>query len=836
MAKTRFIQNTFTSGVLSPLLKGRTDIAQYYNAVEKADNWIVVPQGGIKRRPGTRFIDNGVNRLTRNTTTPTMPNGGTPANINDDNDSTSTTTTTNISTINPYVIAEYDLGTATLIKFADVRGIFLTSQTSSWLKIDYSDDGAAWTNAATIPNDIGTSAQNFREDVESAGARRYWRLQISDPSDLGTDKVTLSEFNLLSENASISELKLESFSISSTEHYLMVFSDGNCAIYQKKDQDTLDTVDTLIANVKMPYDTTEVSAIRTVQTENVMLVFHEDHPTKRIISLSPTVWIEDDFPYTNIPQFDYNDASSPTPVNEVQQLVFSAGWNDGDTFQIDVEGVLSKNITFAGDGTADEQSSTAFNIQKNLQDMPVFGATGVAVARTGVLTYTVTISGESTKDFELFSGFPTAGTASKTLSFTKTTSGSPRKEDLWSSTRGYPKLGTFHDGRLVLGGTKSKPQSVLFSRPGLFNDFKIDEGDDDEGIFITLASRKLVNIVDVFSGRNLQIFTDGAEFAIFDSPVTPSTVTVKNQTSYGSLDIPANDIDGAVIFADSNGKSIKDFVYNFNEDAYISKDISVLSPELISTPRDITILGGTASEDANWVFIVNNDGSATILNTLREQDINAFTRWTTSGELISATVVDDQLYMVNKRNINGADTYHIEQWSFNRRLDDAMTQPISGATVSNLDHLEGETVSVITDGAVQDDRVVSGGAITLTTEEQDNTNVEVGLRYACTLKPMPVNTNVGSGQNQMRLKKIVRTNIRVKNTFGLYIEGKPIPLRKFAASPDSPLDAPPNEFSGIIDDIYLEQGWDRYDSMPEFTLPDPTPCTILMIEFEVESS
>ncbi|MDX1739087.1 MAG: hypothetical protein R3261_12670, partial [Alphaproteobacteria bacterium] len=36
----------------------------------------------------------------------------------------------------------------------------------------------------------------------------------------------------------------------------------------------------------------------------------------------------------------------------------------------------------------------------------------------------------------------------------------------------------------------------------------------------------------------------------------------------------------------------------------------------------IAIIGGTASEDANWVFIVNDDGTATVLNTLRSQDIN----------------------------------------------------------------------------------------------------------------------------------------------------------------------------------------------------------------------
>ena len=56
MAKTRFIQSSFVSGEVSPLLKGRIDINQYYQAVETADNVVIVPQGGLRRRPGTEFI------------------------------------------------------------------------------------------------------------------------------------------------------------------------------------------------------------------------------------------------------------------------------------------------------------------------------------------------------------------------------------------------------------------------------------------------------------------------------------------------------------------------------------------------------------------------------------------------------------------------------------------------------------------------------------------------------------------------------------------------------------------------------------------------------------
>jgi hypothetical protein len=511
----------------------------------------------------------------------------------------------------------------------------------------------------------------------------------------------------------------------------------------------------------------------------------------------------------------------------------------GDTFQVDVEGILSKNITFAGDATADQQNSTIFNIQKNLQEMPSFGETGVAVARTGVLTYQITISGESTKDFELFSGFFTKGNATNLLTFTKVATGSPRKEPVWSATRGYPKTACFFEGRLVLGGTKSKTASIFFSKSGSFFDFDIDDGDDDEGIFATISSRKLNEIIDVYPGRNLQVFTSGAEFSVTSKPVTPTSVGITPQTNHGASYIEVVDVDGSTIFVDRNGKTIYDFVYSFNEDAYVTHDRSVLSSHLIKQPTDMAMLSGTASEDANWLFITNSDGTVTILNTLRDQDINGFTQWESanSGFITNATVVDDQLYMIDKRTINGNIEYHIERWSFDYLMDDSLIKN-PGPTdtlITGLGHLQGETVQIVADGIVLPERTVVGSAITLTSEEVGYTNVEIGLNFPVEVTGMPLNTNIGSGENQMRIKRIVRMNIRVYQSYGYYVDGQPVPIREFGYSSVSPLNTSPNAKTGIIEDVLNTIGWTR-DAMPSITAPDPTPVHIQMIEYEVESS
>ncbi len=57
MSRAVTIQTNFTTGEVDPLLKARIDIQQYYNALDKARNVLVQPQGGVDRRPGLQYID-----------------------------------------------------------------------------------------------------------------------------------------------------------------------------------------------------------------------------------------------------------------------------------------------------------------------------------------------------------------------------------------------------------------------------------------------------------------------------------------------------------------------------------------------------------------------------------------------------------------------------------------------------------------------------------------------------------------------------------------------------------------------------------------------------------
>jgi hypothetical protein len=951
MPKSKFMQSSFVSGELSPLLKGRVDLDQYYQGMETAENVLIVPQGGLKRRAGTQHVDvaekiikpfifSGLGQLftftvtsglpivgatytnnsstftvlsftgsglpytvyaertvgtndptasgtlTKTVSTPnlvysafttftsSMPRGGTVANINDFDRATVGLTTTNIGVLGTtgqtgadaeYIVALYNvLGTTDRGRFIDVKDIKLSGTGSGEFKVQISGDGVSWTTKETLT--VTEVEQSYRIRLSDAFVGQYYRIvRTGDTGDLGTLKIQLSEFNVLYATSDASDVKTFDFSIETDRHYLCVVtggeettpSYGNMSIYRVTGQTSNFTP---VAYLPLPFRSSQVAAVRDVQTENVMLMFHQDHAPIRIINTSTTNFDVDVIPFLNVPQYDYNDSLSPTPTDAIQVLTLTnSHWATGDRFQIDVEGVLSKNITYAGDSTGAEQNSTVANIQRNLQEMPSFGDTGVAVARIGAKQYRITISGESTKPFELFSGFVTLGNAADTLVFTQSQVGVARKENVWSDNRGYPKTAAFYSGRLWFGGTKSKPQSLFASRSGSFFDFYTEEGDADEGLFITISSRQLTEIIDINPDRGLQVFTAGAEFVVSGS--TPVDITILSQTQHGASYLEVKSVDGATLFIDQNGRTLRSFLYNFNEDAYNSTDISVLSSQLIDNPLDLGVLSGSLSEDANWVFIVNQDGTSAILNTLRSQDINGFTKWINGDtntvyplKTVSVSVVKNDLFLVNKRITDTTTSYTIEKWDFDYLMDSSVKLESSTSMVGNnlflaSNHLNGETVSVVARGTPLPKRVVQTGAsagyIVLTDGEksfileQDPVggviDVEVGYNFTPKIKSMPLNTAAPAGQNQMRQKKITRINLRVYKSSGVYIDDNPVAIRQFGSAADSPLNENLPEQTGVIQGENSGNGW-NIEVQPIITVPEPTPFHIQAIEYEVESS
>ena len=94
---------------------------------------------------------------------------------------------------------------------------------------------------------------------------------------------------------------------------------------------------------------------------------------------------------------------------------------------------------------------------------------------------------------------------------------------------------------------------------------------------------------------------------------------------------------------------------------------------------------------------MNSDGTATILNTLRSQDINGYTKWTTDGNIKSVCVVDEELYISVEREIDGATLMYIERWDFTHKLDCSVKKTAAQLGIGAVTHLFNEQVQIIVD-------------------------------------------------------------------------------------------------------------------------------------------
>jgi len=229
--RTRNIQQTFNSGVLDEQLIGRFELEQYQSGCRQATNILTLPQGPARRRPGNEFIEQMPGILTQNATVPTMVNGGTATNINDNDPTTETSTTTNIGVLNPYVVAEYNLGSAKAVKFVDVTRIrFDAAGTSTEFKIQWSTDGAAWNDLFSFAS-ITAIAQDIRVPGLTA---QFWRIARIGSIDLTTLHITLADFLIWEETTAFSESRLGDFELSDVDQYLIGFTDKNIRIYKKQ--------------------------------------------------------------------------------------------------------------------------------------------------------------------------------------------------------------------------------------------------------------------------------------------------------------------------------------------------------------------------------------------------------------------------------------------------------------------------------------------------------------------------------------------------------------------------------------------------------------------------
>lgn len=434
---------------------------------------------------------------------------------------------------------------------------------------------------------------------------------------------------------------------------------------------------------------------------------------------------------------------------------------------------------------------------------------------------------------------------------------------IWGAYFGYPACGTFHGDRLVLANwtgfqVENFPQLIVASVPGEYDNFSPSDPDGTvsagNAYSYTLNSREANAIRWVVSGdKGMYVGTQGGEWIVRPSTLqealSATNVNAKQSTNYGSAAVQPVEAGGSVLFVQKSGRKLRDMHYVFEVDGFKAVDRTMLNPAI--TQSGLAQLA-YQRDPYSIVWAVRNDGKLIGLTYELNEGVVGWHRHKLGGyadvgrtepAAVEAIAVIpepggtyDDLWMVVQRTIDGAVYRSIEYLTAFREEGDAQEYAFyvdcgltySGAaatTISGLDHLEGETVAILADGAVHPQRVVSGGAITL---QNAATKVHVGLPYVAKGMTMRVEAGAADGTAQGKTKRWNRVAMRFLETLGLKVGPSPDNVTRitFRTSSD-PTGAPPPLFTGDKD-LPWESGYDQ-DGYIYWEQDQPLPATILCI-------
>lgn len=402
-------------------------------------------------------------------------------------------------------------------------------------------------------------------------------------------------------------------------------------------------------------------------------------------------------------------------------------------------------------------------------------------------------------------------------------------EQVFSAAHGWPVSVTFHQDRLVIGGSRDLPNHVWFSRAGRFFNFDPGEGLDDEAIDVPILSDQVNAIRQVFSGRHLQVFTTGAEWTVAGAPLTPANIQVRRQTRIGSpggRTVPPRDVDGATLFVTASGRELREFVYTDAEQAYLAGDLALLARHMLRDPVDMD-----HDPIRRLVHVVLADGTVATVTNFRREQVTAWTRQDTGGHVHAVCVAGRDTYLLVAR----AGAVFLEMFDDRLGTDAALTGAAETprTTWSGLGHLEGRTVMVTADGAEAGRHQVTGGAVTLAAPAL---RVEVGLPFRHEIAPLPPLPDGPRGGGNGRQVRLVRASFRLLETPVLWVDtgrgAAAVPFKRFGAG--GVLDSPPPAFTG--DATVRALGWRREGLAPLWRIVQdaPLPCTVLSVTTELK--
>jgi len=606
------------------------------------------------------------------------------------------------------------------------------------------------------------------------------------------------------------------FVFSSTQAYVLEFGDLYVRFWTPEGLQI--TSGGVPYEIVSPYAAADVARIQWAQSNDVMYLAHPSYFPQKLTRASHTSWSFANVNFQDGPYLPINDTTTT--------LTVSAAPSTGGSITITFSSTTNVNK-----GAGLQSTDVGRHVRLQLGGSYSWGKI-TAVSSTTVATLSVA-SGN--------------GGTGATLTW---------RLGMISKTLGYPGSVAFFEGRLCWGRMDSYPNMIGLSRSALPETYAPSDVDatvaDSHGTVYDI--NQAGEIVWLQEAPKLQVGTLSAIRTLSSSDgsatLTPRNVTQRLEVNYGTTAVPPVRIGPSTVHTGRFGRTIRDLVFDYNTNSLVSPDLSVLAVHMV---KQGVARFAYCEEPDSVLWGLTTDGNLVGTTFDRDERVIGFHSHPLVNGVVeticavpSSTLQRDVLFLQVRRTINGAVVRYVETLS--RLYDgDLMTQsdaffvdcgvmydgsPVN--QVTGVDHLEGQTVDVLADGAVYPSQVVVGGTITLPGTRRAS-KVAVGLHidaFGETLDHVPQGPQ---GSTVGEPKRAVYVVVDEFETLGLKV-GPPDYLMETVKyrSPATPMGQAPELHTGPVK-VPIDSGWETAGHV-RFEAPQPLPATIRALTVAVDVS
>ena len=794
MARVSTIVTNFQAGEFSPRLEGRIDLQKYNSGAQKLENMLIFPQGGVTRRPGTKYAG-------------TSKDGGKVRLIN----------------------FEYSDEQAYVLEFG-----------ANYIRF-FKDGGILTESTKTI-----TAATQANPVVVTAGTHGYSngdRVFIKDV--VGMVELNNREFTVANATSTTFELSgvdgtgFTAYSSGGTSGKIVEVTTTytEAQVFELNHVQSADTV-YLVHKDHEPAKLTRTTATSFTLTDIDFIdgpwLDENDGTTTMYASAATGTGITIT---ASADVFSNDDIGRYIRFREILEIAhdeWAASTSYANNATVRYNGHVYKQVT----GSTQTSGNTP---PVHLTGTETYGAIDWEylhdehghVRITGYTSATV-VTADVHEDQYGNSRLPDSSV------------GSANANTRWSlgafgGDQGFPRAVAFYEERLYFAGTEGQPQTIFGSQTADFENMTPGLNDDD-AINVTIASDQVNVIKHMIQGRFLQLLTSSAEFTLSGgtgtTPVSPTNVNVLRETTFGSSAVRPIRAGTSTILIQKGQEKVKEVTFDLDTDGLVGRDLTILA-EHVARGGLTDMIWQQEPELILW--FVRSDGT---LVGLSYDPQNQVVGWHThpmgdSGIVESITAIpsgaEDQVYLSVKRTIDGSTVRHIvfmEQIYFGTDVSDAFFvdsgltyDSTATTTITGLNHLEGETVQILADGSAHADKTVSGGAVTL---DRSASTVHVGYSYDSKVQTLRMEGGADDGVSQGKIKRIHGATIRFLDTVGAEIGPDEdnldrLPFRDSSMAMDTAIPM----FDGDKE-ISFPSGYDN-DARVFIRQTQPLPMTILAV-------